>query len=296
MPAVVVLTYRPTREALTECLTSVVDSGDADMIIVVDNGRTLTEASFAQAGFDQAGVTLLTPERNLGYAGGMNLGIRRASGLGASWVALLNDDTRVEPGWLTVLEAAITSGDADHRRIGAVQPKLLLSGTSPAQVNSVGVRWRRDGAGIDVGYGEIDRGQFDHRTPIDLFTGGAVMVSTAFIDDLGGFDERYFMYYEDIDLALRGTARGWSYLVEPAAVVHHAVGGTSKSMPAQRRYWQERNRLWCLFRHGTVTNIARGLVLSALRLGRHPSRAQASAIIAGLQSAPRMIRERRTAP
>ena len=216
--------------------------------------------------------------------------MRRATG--ASAVALLNDDTTVEPGWLAPLWHTLAAGAGE--RVGAVQPKLLLAGTDPAQLNSVGVRWRGDGAGIDIGYGEVDRGQYPPG-PTRLFTGGAVLLSTAFVDDTGGFDERYFMYYEDIDLALRGHERGWCYRFEPASVVRHAVGATSKTMPEQRRYWQERNRLWCLFRHAGAAGVTQGLGRSALRLAKHPSAAQASAIARGLQGAPRMRRERRAA-
>ena len=284
--AVVVLTFRPPAGALEACVDSVLRSADAAAVYVVDNGRSLP----APPGGPTVG--LLTPPQNLGYAGGMNLGLRHATSHGAAAVALLNDDTTVEPGWLAPLWRTLAAGAGE--RVGAVQPKLLLAGTDPAQLNSVGVRWRGDGAGIDIGYGEVDRGQYPPG-PAQLFTGGAVLLSTAFLDDTGGFDERYFMYYEDIDLALRGHERGWCYRFEPASVVRHAVGATSKTMPEQRRYWQERNRLWCLFRHAGGAGVTQGLGRSALRLAKHPSAAQASAIVRGLQGAPRMRRERRAA-
>ena len=170
--AVVVLTYQPRPSVLERCVGSVLRSGDADAVIVVDNGATLT----AVPGTGAAGTTpvaLVRPARNLGYAGGMNAGLRHARALGASAVALLNDDTTVEPGWLGPLRAGLGADHGD--KVGAVQPKLLLADTTPPRINSAGVRWRGDGAGIDIGYGDRDDGQYDEAGPIELFTGGAVL-------------------------------------------------------------------------------------------------------------------------
>ncbi len=155
---------------------------------------------------------------------------------------------------------------------------------------------RADGAGVDLGYGELDVGQYPDFGPIDLFTGGAVLLDAAMLAAIGGLDERYFLYYEDIDLARRGTEAGWRYVVEPAAVVHHAISSTAGATPDLYRYWQERNRLWCLFRHAPAHQILRGLVLSLARLAKHPTRPQATAIRDGLAGLPRCLRERRERP
>ncbi len=297
MIAVVLLTYRADAAVLDRCLASVVASGDADRVILVDNGQTLDRARVDRvagaAGAPPPPVDLLTTDENLGFAGGMNAGISHALAAGARAVAILNDDTTVEPGWLRALSDALGRGT-----VGAVQPKLLLDRPdaapgAPPEINSVGMWVRGDGAGIDVGFGEPDRGQHDEARPIELFTGGAVLFDAAFLSDVGGFDERYFLYYEDIDLGRRGAAAGWTYLVEPASVVHHQWSASARKVPGMHRYWQERNRLWWLFRHGTPTAIARGLLLSLGRLAKHPGRPQARAIVHGLAGARRCRRERR---
>jgi hypothetical protein len=238
--AVVVLTFRPPAGALEACVDSVLRSGDAAAVYVVDNGRSLP----APPGGSTVG--LLTPPRNLGYAGGMNLGLRHATSHGAAAVALLNDDTTVEPGWLAPLWHTLAAGAGE--RVGAVQPKLLLAGTDPAQLNSVGVRWRGDGAGIDIGYGEVDRGQYPPG-PAQLFTGGAVLLSTAFVDDTGAFDERYFMYYEDTDLSWRGRLAGWRYEYVPDSVVRHDHAASSKEGSPMFAHFVERNRFLTLARN-----------------------------------------------
>ena len=162
-------------------------------------------------------------------------------------------------------------------------------------IASVGMRVRDDGAGIDLGYGEVDRGQYAQAVGIDLFTGGAVLLTARFLADVGGFDERYFLYYEDIDLARRGRERGWRYLVEPGAVVHHAMSSTASTLPGLHRYWQERNRLWWLFRHGSPYQVARGLLLSLLRLAKHPIRSQATAIRDGVAGSALVLARATTA-
>ncbi|CAN5647007.1 glycosyltransferase family 2 protein [soil metagenome] len=296
MIAVVVLTYRPDPGVLERCVASVIRSGDADAVVVVDNGghvsrdRLLTTVG-AETGPDTVPTALevLTPGDNLGYAGGMNVGIARAATLGARAVALLNDDTCVGHGWLTALAAVLDPAD----RIGAAQPKLLFADRDPPIVNSMGVTVESNGCGVDIGYGEPDDGRFDTRREIDVFTGGAVLLAADFLVDTGGFDERYFLYYEDVDLARRGSERGWRYVVEPKAVVWHIGRATTSREPSQYRFWQERNRLWCAFRHGSPPMVARALGRSLLRWGRHPRSSQGRAILAGLAGARRGRSERR---
>jgi len=297
--AVVLLTYRPDTAGFDACLASVLASPGHDRVVVVDNGQSLDRAAVDRvvgAGGSAATVDLVTTEENLGFAGGMNAGITHALERGADAVAVLNDDTVVEPGWLDALSAHL-----EDERVGAVQPKLLLDrpgggATREPVIASVGMRVRDDGAGIDLGFGEVDRGQYAQAVGIDLFTGGAVLLTAPFLVDVGGFDERYFLYYEDIDLARRGRERGWRYLVEPGAVVHHAMSSTASTLPGMHRYWQERNRLWWLFRHGSPYQVVRGLLLSLLRLAKHPIRSQATAIRDGVAGAPWCWRERRRRP
>ena len=279
--------HLPSRHGGLRCAASRPCSPPAghDRVVVVDNGQSLDRAAVDRvvgAGGSAATVDLVTTEENLGFAGGMNAGITHALERGADAVAVLNDDTVVEPGWLDALASHL-----EDERVGAVQPKLLLDrpgggATREPVIASVGMRVRDDGAGIDLGYGEVDRGQYAQAVGIDLFTGGAVLLTARFLADVGGFDERYFLYYEDIDLARRGRERGWRYLVEPGAVVHHAMSSTASTLPGLHRYWQERNRLWWLFRHGSPYQVARGLLLSLLRLAKHPIRSQATAIRDGV--------------
>ncbi len=287
MLAVVVLTFDPPAGALAACLASVAAGGDVDLLVVVDNGSRAAEVV---AGCELAvPVELLPTGRNLGYAGGMNAGIDHALAGGATMVALLNDDVWVEPGWLGPLRAALDDDD----RVGAVQPMLVFD-TDPPTVNSLGVQLGADGAGRDVGYGEPLPTDTSPR-PISMFTGGAVLLSAQFLREVGSFDDRYFLYYEDVDLALRGAETGWRYMCRPDSVVHHLGSATMQGRPDVAVFHRERNRLWVLVRHRPVGDLVRGLWLSVRRVRHPPRRVHARALVAGLAAMPRLWRERRRA-
>ena len=265
---------------LDACVASVLASGDADRVVVVDNG--------GRAMVDSA-VALVRPGRNLGFGGGANAGFRLAAELGATHVALLNDDVVVAPGWLGPLLVALEADPA----IGAAQPKLLVAGTDPARINSVGVAIGGDAAGIDIGYGEADGQRFAQQTSIESFTGGAVLFRAPFLDSTRGFDESYFLYYEDVDLAHRGADLGWTYQCVPASVVWHEVSASTAQLGDRARYFQERNRLRFAFRYGDRRMVSRAVWLSIRRLRWKPRLVHARALVAGVALAPGALVARR---
>jgi len=274
--AVVVVTYSATPGDLDTALVSLRRAGGADLVIVVDTGG-------AAAPTDPDVVLLTVPNR--GYGAAANAGFQVARERGADLIALLNDDVSVRTGWLDALVPELV-GD-----VGAVQPKLLLAATDPPVVNSLGVMLDRYGAGVDVGDGELDRpGGAPH--DIELFTGGAVVFTRRFLDETGGFDERYFLYYEDVDLGLRGRRLGWRYRCAPGSVVEHVRGAATSAVPDQTRFLQERNRLWCAFRFAPTRQVVRALWLSVRRLRHTPRDVHRRALLAGLTGAPTRLVER----
>jgi N-acetylglucosaminyl-diphospho-decaprenol L-rhamnosyltransferase len=278
--AVVIVTFSAEPAMLDACVVSVLDAGGADHLIVVDNGSSAVVRD---------GVGLIRNATNLGFGGGANVGFRRAAELGATTIALLNDDIVVEPGWLESLQAALQN-DA---RLGAVQPKLLMAGTHPARINSVGVAIGRDGAGTDVGYDEVDGPQFAEDRPIELFTGGAVVFRAEFLSTTGGFDDSYFLYYEDVDLARRGADLGWTYRFVASSRVWHRVSASTSQLGDRARYLQERNRLRYAFRFGDRAMVMSALWLSIRRLRWSPRGTHARALLSGLMLAPAALRARR---
>jgi GT2 family glycosyltransferase len=251
-------------------------------VVVVDNGGSaVVDAAPGKP------VDLVRPSRNGGFGGGANVGIERALAAGATHVALLNDDVQVAPGWLAPLVAACSPPD-----VGAAQPVLLLADTDPAVVNSLGVVVGPDGAGTDAGRGGVPPAPTDPEFAIDVFTGGAVLFAAPYLRATGGFDERFFLYYEDVDLARRGARLGWRYVCVPGSRVTHRPGTSTDALGDHRRYLQERNRIWSALRNEDPRTIAGAMWLSIRRLRHPPRRLHARAALAGLGGIGR-LRERR---
>lgn len=275
--AIVVLTYRSPAGLLERAVDSISAGGHAP--IVVDNGDG------AAARLAGRCVDVVPAETNGGYGAGMNLGLRTAFDRGATHVALLNDDVEVEPGWL---DATLAGFDGD--RVGAVQP--LLVNPTGERVNSAGVTVDPAGQGHDTGRGEPAAAFGDDPLPIEVFTGGAVVLRREFVDDVGGFDERFFLYYEDVELSRRGARAGWQYRLAPSARVRHVGGSTTAPLGDDVRRLQERNRLWSSFLEGGSAEVGRGIWLSIRRLRHAPRRAHARALAGGLAGAPQRLFER----
>lgn len=299
MIVAVVLTFAAPDGMLEDCVASVLAAGGVGRLVVVDNGDLATRRLIGITGITggDTAVEVIVTGSNLGYAGGMNVGIRRALELGANAVLILNDDLVVEADAVRLLAAALDDVSQAGARLGAVQPKLLLASSEPPRVNSVGVVLGRDGAGTDIGSGELDGPTFEDLTEIEMFTGGAVLLSAAFLRDVGMFDERFFLYYEDVDLALRGGERGWTFRCEGRARVWHRGGASALHEGVRLRtvHLRERNRLWVLIRHRSSADTARGCWLSIRRMRWAPRWVHTGALAAGVAAAPRLLAARRVA-
>src|SRR5204863_107065 len=126
-------------------------------------------------------------------------------------------------------------------------------------INSAGLNLYRDGRGGDRGFREPDDGQYDEPAEVFGACGASVLLRRAMLDDVGFFDERLFMYCEDLDLAWRARFRGWRFRYTPRSVVYHVHCGSSGEGSPFHLYYAERNRvivnlknapalqaLWCL--------------------------------------------------
>ncbi|MDG2040045.1 MAG: glycosyltransferase family 2 protein [Ilumatobacter sp.] len=278
--SIVVVTHRGVGETVWACLASLASASDVEgaplvRTIVVDNGG----GPITPAGDYGPGVDDVICVENRGFGAAANAGIRLARRTSAAPIALLNDDVEVDEGWLSVLLGAL----ADNDRVGAVQPMLLRHGTD--LINSVGVNLDRFAAGSDRGIG-VSVGMAGAPSAIDIFTGGAVLFRAAFLDETGGFDERYFLYYEDVDLALRGAEMGWTYRCDTGSVVHHHGGATTEALGDDRVRYQERNRLWTAARFASPSMLARAFWLSICKLRHSPRGAHAQALAGGLAGLP----------
>lgn len=244
--SVVMLAYGE-EEWLLPAVTSVLDSVGVDLeIVLVDNGCT-SDAVARAAGLP--GVRLLTPGRNLGFTGGVNLGVRESA---ARLVALVNSDAEVEPDCLRVLveRALVPSvGIAGALVLLADAPSLVNSAGNPLHV--LGLSWagRMNEPAADI----------PGRAEVVSASGACLVLRRDVWDALGGFPDAYFAYLEDLDLGWRCWQRGLRVEVLAAARArHHYEFGRAPL----KMYLVERNRLLLVL----TTYEARTLAALALPL------------------------------
>jgi N-acetylglucosaminyl-diphospho-decaprenol L-rhamnosyltransferase len=218
-------------------------------VVVVDNGST--DGSVDDWGARWPGVRLVQNGANLGFAGGVNAGLTDLAGVDA--VALVNSDAFVEPGWLAPLVAALE----EDPEVGAAAPKIVFAEVAPPTINNVGTEIGPSWEPRDRGYGELDRGQYDAPEDVWGWCGAAVLLRRAYLDQVGHFDERLFMYAEDTDLSWRGAKAGWRYRYVPTSVVHHLHRASSGGQRTPLLdHLNRRNRLVVVTRHGGLRGAA----------------------------------------
>jgi N-acetylglucosaminyl-diphospho-decaprenol L-rhamnosyltransferase len=288
--SIVVVTHRGVGELVRSCLASITAAAEHDdspriATIVVDNSA----CPVAVAADYGSGVDDVIRVKNRGFGAAANAGIRLARQLSDAPVVVLNDDIEVTNGWLAPLLAAL----GRDKRVGAVQPALLRHGTE--LINSLGVNLDRFAAGsdrgLDLAVSTLDTA-IDAAQTIEVFTGGAVLFRPEFLEATGGFDERYFLYYEDVDLALRGAELGWTYRCATSSVVYHHGGATTADLGDDLVRYQERNRLLAATRFASPRTVVRAFGLSIRRLRHAPRSAHAHALVGGLAAAPGAVARR----
>jgi GT2 family glycosyltransferase len=235
------------RDLLQICLESLeraLGAVDEDTeLIVVDNGSRDGSAELVRERFPDVKVVAL--DRNEGFAGGVSRGIEQAEG---EWIAVFNNDTTVEPNAVAVM---LEAGRL-HPRVGAVAAQMRFADRRDV-LNSAGLELDRLGIAADrlVGKRVDDHGP---RMPYEVFgaTGGAAIFRRAMLDQVGGFDESYFAFFEDADLAWRAHSHGWRALYAPEAVVYHHHSATAQHGSPAKLYLVGRNRVRTLAKNATA--------------------------------------------
>jgi GT2 family glycosyltransferase len=178
-------------------------------VVVVDNGSTDDSVARLQAPWPN--LDLLLSQTNLGFAGGNNLGIRYALNGGAAYIWILNNDTTVDPSSLSEL-IAVAEQQPDVGIVGSIQYE--------AGAGDVVQSW---GGG---NFSRLTRNPSEATFPgpRDYITAASMLVRRRVFEEIGLFDERFFIYWEDADLSRRATEHGWRLAVAPRAVVYHKLG------------------------------------------------------------------------
>jgi len=178
---------------------------------------------------------------------------------GAKYIALLNNDTEVDKGWLKALVDAVESGP----EIGACQSKMLLF-NERNKINSGGGEVNYTGHAWPAGLFEEDAGQYKQRH-IDLACAGSLILKSSVLEVAGLFDEDYFIYHEDTDLCWRIRLAGYKILFAPGSVVYHKYSSTFDNK--EKYYLLERNRLLTILKSysaKTLILISPGIIFSEI--------------------------------
>ncbi len=237
---------------------------------------------------------MLELTENFGFAGACNAGIEAAKG---EIIALLNNDTEVDPGWA----AAVVDAFARHPEVGSVASKMLLFDRRD-HIHTAGDLFTVDGRAVNRGVWQRDEGQYDREEFVFSACGGSSAYRRAMLDDIGLLDDDFFFSIEDVDLGWRAQLAGWRCLYTPAAVVYHQLSASGGGVTAS--YYTGRNQLYLLAKDypsalwrkygGAVVRAQARQAWEALRAWRgEAARARLRGMLAGLLGLPKMLRKRR---
>jgi GT2 family glycosyltransferase len=225
-------------------------SGVALEIIVVENAR---DGDCCAVAMECREVTMVVqPAFNGGFAGGANAGQRFASG---DWILLLNDDTVLDPDVLRHL----CPENGWPRLVGIVAPTLVFA-SAPWVINSAGLEVDALGVARDRLLGCPLGAAGSDATEVFGACGGAALFRTDMLDDVGGFDESFFAYLEDVDLAWRAQSAGWRCLSAPRAIVLHDHSASFGNDSFEKLYLVGRNRVWLIAKNASRRHLARWLI------------------------------------
>jgi len=215
---------------LKNCLEALVNQSYAPQeIIVVDNGSRDSSVRFIRGYFPKIKVIELT--KNVGFSGGNLAGFKVAGG---DMIALVNNDTRPDEKWLENIIGPMF----EDPKVGICASKLFLDGMN--KINSAGGGITSACVGFDRGYGEA-LSRYGISEPVFGACAAAVLYRRSMLDEIGFFDDDFFLYCEDTDLSFRAQLAGWKCVYVPSAVVHHKHHATTGKLSDLHVYYQARN-------------------------------------------------------
>jgi GT2 family glycosyltransferase len=279
-------------EHLKVCLESVHrQTLQPSCTILVDNGSTDGSVEFVETQFPR--VECIRIGHNAGFAVAVNRGIQAKRG---RYVALLNNDTELDPLWLEIMVAALER----DRSAGMAACKMLRFERRDI-IDGAGDGLTRGGAPYTRGAGEPDDGRFNAPGRVFGACAGAAVYRTELFDRIGLFDEAFVSYYEDCDLSVRACLAGWHCLYVPEARCYHKRGASSIRQPAYPIRMQERNLTALQVKNFPLSVwITKGPVIVASRIRRTyrsvaagMGKATFLGLLDSLPLLPRMLAQRR---
>jgi GT2 family glycosyltransferase len=248
----VIIASHTGRQHLQRCLPALLaDDYPRFRVIVVDNASTDGTAEFVEQEYPS--VKVIRNESNFGFGRASNVGAAHAPG---EYLAFLNQDAVVAPGWLASSVVALEG----QPEAALATPQILVL-AHPDSINACGNQSHYTGLSFCRGAGQ-PAGSFTKLEKVNAVSGAAFVMRKDVFEQLGGFDEDFFMYMEDIDLSWRARLAGYSCLYVPDATVYHDYALT---FGPRKTYYQERNRwlmLLKILRWKTIALLLPALLLS----------------------------------
>lgn len=243
------------RHFLDECLSALSTQSFQEFeTILVDNASTDDSIELVREKYGW--VRVIENLQNVGFAAGVNEGIRASEG---EYVLTLNNDTIADRHFIGELKRAM---DEDST-LGMCASKMLFA---DGRINSTGICISRSGAAWDRGMFEPDCGQFERKEEVFGACAGGAIYRKKMLDRIGLFDEDFFLFMEDVDLAFRARLAGWKCVYIPSARVVHLHGGTTGFRSNLSIYYGNRNLIWYVVKNYPVKTL---LVYSPWIIGRN---------------------------
>ena len=231
--SIITINYNGLKD--TCALIESIPFNDKMEVIVVDNASTNDEASEIQKRFPY--VTIIKSDKNLGFAGGNNLGIKAARG---KYLFLVNNDTIFKEFTIQALINRLESSD----NIGIVCPKIRFAwGNNPIQYTGYTPLSKVTVRNKSIGFGEEDKGQYEIAHPTPYAHGAAMLIKREALEKVGLMPECYFLYYEELDWSMMFTRAGYKIWYEPACTIYHKESQATGQNSPLRTYYITRNRL-----------------------------------------------------
>lgn len=257
---VVILHYYSSKDTI-DCLQSLIqeDKHTNYSIIVVFNSQDARLSQLLK--MEYPGVIIILNRDNIGFAGGVNRGIVKAEEIGSENIIILNNDTIISEGLISGLVAYANK----EKTIGLVSPKIYFSPGFEYHKN----RYKTEEKGKVIWYGggmidwlniyghhrgvdEVDKGQYNKITETDYATGCCMLIKKSVIDKIGYFNEKYFLYFEDVDYSVRTKEHGFKVFYYPKTYIWHKNASSSdKPGSLTHIYYQNRNRLYFGYKYAS---------------------------------------------
>ncbi|HYM65395.1 MAG TPA: glycosyltransferase family 2 protein [Candidatus Sulfotelmatobacter sp.] len=214
-------------------------------IIVVDNNSN--DDSVRRIAKEFPKITILKNKKNLGYSGGNNIGIKYSLKNNADFIMLLNPDTTVNNNFIDPMIKLLAS----DKNVGIVGSKTYKGSFPSKIISNAGNFFDKNFVGKDLGNGKIDKGQYNSVLKTDYVSGTGILIKDKVFKEVGYFDERFFLYYEDADFCFRARTNGFICCFAQSSIIYHKGSVSTVFGSPLHTYYNARNRLLFLEKYSS---------------------------------------------